>query len=403
MRSRLAVLRERNFRQLYIGQSVSVLGDGLTPVALTFAVLDLTGSATDLGLVLAAQGIPLAGLALVGGVWADRLRREWVMLASDLIRAAVQAIAAILLLAGWAHLWHLIALAATYGAAEAFFRPAAGGLMPQVAPLGRLQDANALRGLSENFGWLVGPAIAGGLIAVLSPGGVIAIDSATFLVSAAFLATLRVPRLERTAPPAGFVRELRDGWREVRSRTWLWVNFIRVSLALFLIVGPFYVLAPVVIRQSAHNAASIWGLIMAAFSLGMLIGGVGALRWRPKRPLVAVCLLSVWAGWSPAALALGLPFWVLNITELVHGLAIGLLVPIWDTTLQSHIPPQALARVTAWDWMSSLALLPLGFALVGPLSQVIGIDTTLWISASCSMLGLFTLFVRDIWRVRSRV
>ena len=168
---RLALLKLRDYRNVFIAQSVSVFGDGITPVALTFAVLDLTGSGTDLGLVLAAQSLPLASLALVGGVWADRLPRAALMVSSDLIRAAVQAMAALLLLTGTAHIWQLAVLAALHGSAEAFFRPAAGAIIPQIVPTPRLQQANALMGMSDNFGWMVGPAVAGTLVAVIGPGG----------------------------------------------------------------------------------------------------------------------------------------------------------------------------------------------------------------------------------------
>jgi MFS family permease len=216
---RLALLRIRDFRNVFLAQSISVFGDGITPVALTFAVLGLTGSATDLGLVLAAQSLPLAALSLVGGVWADRLPRATLMVASDLVRAAVQFTGAVMLLSGTAHIWQLAILAAVHGAAEAFFRPAAGAIMPQIVPLPWLQQANALMGLSDNFGWMVGPAIAGVLVAVIGPGGAIAVDGATFLVSAAFLATIRVPAVARGEAAKDFVGELRDGWREVRSRT----------------------------------------------------------------------------------------------------------------------------------------------------------------------------------------
>jgi MFS family permease len=229
---RFAALHERNFRSLFLGQSVSVLGDGITPVAITFAVLDLTGSPTDLGLVLAAQSVPLAAFALIGGVWADRLRRERVMLVSDIVRACVQATVAALLLSGRAQIWQLMVLLAVYGTAEAFFRPAWGGLLPQLVPMQRLQEANALMGISDNFGWLVGPAIAGTLIAALGPGGAIAIDAGTFVVSAAFLATIVAPPLERRRKPAAFLAELRKGWYEVRSRRWLWVMLLRTCLVL---------------------------------------------------------------------------------------------------------------------------------------------------------------------------
>ena len=167
LRDGAGALRRRDFRNVFLAQSVSVFGDGITPVALTFAVLDLTGSGTDLGLVLAAQSVPLVLLALVGGVWADRLPRAALMMASDLVRAAVQITGAVLLLTGTAQIWQLAVLAACHGAAEAFFRPAAGAILPQIVPAGELQQANALMGISDNFGWMVGPAVAGVLVAVI--------------------------------------------------------------------------------------------------------------------------------------------------------------------------------------------------------------------------------------------
>ncbi len=194
-RSRVPVLRHRDFRLLFTGQAVSVLGDALLPVALAFAILDgLDGSAAQLGLVLAAQVVPMTFLVLPAGVWADRLPRRALMLASDLGRAVVQAITAVLLLTGHAQLWQLIVLSAAYGALEAFFRPAAGGLTPALVPPDELQQANALVGLAQNAGHVLGPAAAGALLVVFSPGAALAVDAATFVVSAAFLFALREPR-----------------------------------------------------------------------------------------------------------------------------------------------------------------------------------------------------------------
>lgn len=393
---RFAALRVRNFRQLFLGQAISVIGDGLTPVAITFAVLDLTGSGTDLGIVLAAQTLPLAALALVGGVWADRLRREWVMMASDLVRAAVQATIAFLLLSGYASVWSLVVLCAAYGSAEAFFRPAAGGLMPQIVETARLQEANALMGMAENFGWMVGPAVAGILIAFIGPGGTIVIDAATFLVSAAFLATLRVPALVRTRAPAGFARELRDGWDEVRSRRWLWTMLLRTSLVLVCAVAPLQVLGPLTLLGQGHGATA-WGMVLAIFSVGMIAGGGIALRYRPKRPMITVALCGMTAAFAPLVLALGGGPWAFGAVQGLRGIAIGVLIAVWDTTLQTRVPVESLARVTAWDWMSSMALWPAGLALAGPLAEWIGVTNACWVSAIAGILAATWVFaIRDV-------
>jgi len=289
LRDGAGLLRAREFRNVFLAQSVSVFGDGITPVALTFAVLDLTGSGTDLGLVLAAQSIPLVGLALVGGVWADRLPRAAIMVTSDLIRAFAQITGATLLLTGAAQIWQLALLAALHGAAEAFFRPAAGAILPQIVPAPRLQQANALMGMSDNFGWMVGPAMAGVLVGVIGPGGAIAVDGATFLVSAAFLTTLHVPAVLRPGAAQGFLTELRGGWQEVRSRTWLWVMLLRACLVLFIVIAPFQVLGPLGLREHGYGAAA-WGWLQAVFAAGMIVGMLIAMRYRPRRPMVTVAL-----------------------------------------------------------------------------------------------------------------
>ena len=400
---RLGVLRLRDFRRVFLAQSVSVFGDGITPVALTFAVLGLTGSGTDLGLVLAAQSLPLAALALVGGVWADRLPRQKVMITSDLIRAAVQAVAAVLLLSGVARVWQLALLAAAHGAAEAFFRPAAGALLPQIVPGASLQKANALMGMSDNFGWMVGPAVAGTLVAVFGAGGAIAVDSATFIVSAVFLAGVRPPAVVKTRAAQTFVAELRDGWREVRSRTWLWVMLLRVCLVLCLVIAPFQVLGPLGLTEQGYTAAA-WGWITAVFSLGMLIGAAVALRYRPRRPMVTVTLTGATAVLSPLTLALGGGPWALGAVQGLRGVTVGVLVAVWNTALQLEVEPDALGRVVAWDWMASLALWPAGLALAGPLAEWFGVTMTSWLSFALGTVAAFwVLGVRDVWRMRTHV
>ncbi len=398
--ARLGVLRLPNFRNLFVAQTVSVIGDGITPIALTFAVLELTGSGTDLGLVLAAQTLPLALLSLVGGVWADRLRREHLMIASDLVRAAVQLTAATLLLTGVARIWHLALLAACHGAAEAFFRPAAGGLLPQIVPVRRLQQGNAMMGMSDNFGWMVGPAIAGFLVAWVGTGGAIAIDGLTFLVSATFLMQLAVPAIVRSRLPAGFVAEMRDGWREVRSRTWLWVMLLRTMLVLCIVIAPFQVLGPIALRDQGYGAAS-WGLVSAVLSAGMLLGAGIALRYRPKRPMVTVTLTGTLAIAAPLMLALGGGPFALGVVQGLRGIGIGVLVAVWNTTVQTQIPPEALGRVTAWDWMTAMGLWPAGLAIAGPASEALGVTTASWLSAGIGLVAsVWVLLVRDIWRLR---
>jgi MFS family permease len=399
---RLDILRLRNYRNLFLGETVSVIGDGLFPVAITFAVLDLTGSATDVGLVLASSSLPMVIFALVGGVWADRLRREWVMIASDLVRAAAAFAGAALLIGGQADVWSLCVMSFVYGTADAFFFPAYGALIPQLVPDDRLQEANALRGMSDSFGWFVGPAMAGALVATIGSGGAIAIDGITFLVSAGFLLTLRVPPLVRTLRRERFTAELKHGWHEVRSRTWLWTMMLRAMLVLFVTIAPLQVLGPLALTDRGYGAGQ-WGLLTGLFSLGMIFGGAAALYLRPRRPMVLIALCGTSACVPLAALAIGASLPVLYLVWILRGVTIGLFVAIWEATLQREIAGESLARVTAWDWMTASALWPLGLILAGPAAEAVGVTTACWVSAGFGLVfSLWVLAVKDVWRLRAR-
>jgi MFS family permease len=372
-------LGERQFRLLWIGQATSTLGDALIPVALAFAVLDLTGSASDFGLVLAANTVPLVAFVLIGGVWADRLPRQLVMLASDALRGTSQTIAAVLLLTDTARLWHLIVLAAVHGGAQAFFQPAATGLVPVTVSPPRLQQANALLGLSRSGGFILGPAVAGLLVAASEPGIAFAFDAGTFAVSVLSLARLRPQRTE--APPRqSFLSDLAGGWRELVSHTWLWVIVLWATTYLFAVAAPVMVLGPLVAKESLRGPRA-WGLIVAAFAVGGLAGGMLALRWKPVRPMLACCALVLLAAPSPALLALRAPAVTIAAAQLLAGIAMGFFGAVWNTTLQEHVHPDKLSRVSAYDWMGSFAFLPLGYALAGPVAEAIGISATLWIAA----------------------
>src|SRR6187431_329283 len=373
-------LRERQFRLLWLGQTTSTLGDGLVPVALAFAVIKtLDGTPTELGLVLAAETVPLVLFVLVGGVWADRLPRQMVMLVSDVIRGAVQAIAAVLLLSGTAEIWHLAVLFAIYGTADAFFQPAATGLVPATVSPQRLQQANALLGLSRSSAFVAGPAIAGVVAAVANPGTVFVVDAVTFAVSATSLALLRLPRGRRQGERHSFFADLKGGWHELVSHTWLWVIVVWASTFLCIVIAPFLTLGPVIAEQSLGGPVA-WGMIAAGFGAGSLCGGFLALRWKPERPMLVCSLLSLCIAPAMALLALRAPALLIAVAQVAGGLGMGFFGAVWQTTLQQHVPEESLSRVSAWDWMGSFAFLPLGLILAGPVSDAIGISTTLWIS-----------------------
>jgi MFS family permease len=392
-------LRERRFRLLWLGQATSTLGDGLVPVALAFAVIQtLDGSPTDLGIVLAAQSLPLVVFVLAGGVWADRLPRQMVMLVSDLIRCAVQATIAVLLLSGRAQLWQLVVLVAIYGTAQAFFQPAATGLVPATISLPRLQQANALLGLSRSLAFVVGPAVAGVVAAATNPGSVFVVDSVTFAVSATSLALLRLPRSRREGERRSFFADLKGGWHELIAHTWLWVIVAWAATFLGIVVAPWMTLGPVVAKQSLGGAAA-WGLIAAGWGAGTVCGGLIALRWKPLRPMLTCTLLVLLVAPGIALLALHAPAPLIATAQAMGGFGMGIFSAVWQTTLQQHVPEEALSRVSAWDWMGSFLFLPLGLIAAGPVADLIGISTTLWIAVAWAVLS--TLVVLCVPSVRN--
>lgn len=371
-------LRERPFRLLWLGRTASSIGDSMVPVALAFAVLDIAG-AGDLGLVLASFTVGRLVFVLAGGVWSDRLERRVVMLSADLVRGVSQGTLAVLLLTDAARVWHFVILAGVSGAATAFFVPASSGLVPQTVSPGRLQEANAFLSLSDSATHLAGPALSGLLVATTGSGVVFAIDAASYVVSASFLWTLRVPFAARAARD-GFLAEVAHGLRVIRERSWLIAAFLAFGIGNFAI-ATFFVLGPLVVREELGGAGD-WGLMMTGSAIGGLIGGVLALRLRPARPLLVsfpiVCLASLQLLFliEPFALPLQVLAAVLAVSSIVFANA------IWDTVVQQHVPRDAISRVSSVDWAISLVLMPVGFALAGPLAEAIGVDATLALAAA---------------------
>ncbi|MBD0348004.1 MAG: MFS transporter [Thermoleophilia bacterium] len=397
---RLGALSEPQFRRYFIGQATSYLGDGLLPVAISFAVLDLTGSASDLGFVLAARMVPVVAFLLVGGVWADRLPRHLVMLASDAGRGGVQTALAVLLLTGTAELWHLLALQAVYGVAEAFWRPASTGLLPTIVSPGRLHQANAIMSVTVNGAYIVGPAAAGLLVATFGAGPAIAIDAGTFAVSTVALLFLRVPRAADRAERMPFVTELRAGWSEFVARSWLWATVAVGSLYLLLVVAPIMVLGPVVADRELGGAGA-WGAIAAGIGLGTLVGAAAAGRVRPRRPILAVAVLLAGPALTALALAFAVPVALAAALGFVAGATEGFLEVVWITALQERIPLGSLSRVSAYDTLGSFVFMPVGFAVAGPAADAFGTrETLLAVAAFALFLPLLLAAVPGVRSVR---
>lgn len=380
----LGPLSERQFRLLWIGQSTSAVGDGMTFLAIAFAVLHIGGKATDLGLVFAAFFAAYVSFVLIGGVWADRLPRQLVMVAADVLRAVVQVIIGLLLLTGEAHVWQLAVGVAVYGAASAFFQPASTGLIPQTVSAGRLQQANALMSISRNGASILGPPVSGLIVAFYGPATVFMIDAATFGISAASLLLLKP--VERASPEErqSFLAELAGGWREVIARPWIAAALVAFGIsnasgAAFFILGP-------VIAERQLGGPAAWGLILTGGAIGGVIGGLLALRIRPRRPLlVGFAVMSVLA-LQPLSLVGPAPVLLIAAAFLIGLGAVELFNTWWFTMLQQHVPEHARSRVSSYDSLVSFIFQPLGFLVVGPLSQRIGSTPTLVGAASLILL-----------------
>ena len=395
MKAGLAPLREREFRLLFLGRATAVLGNAIAPVALAFAVLDITGSKTDLGLVLAARSLPQVAFMLVGGIWADRLPRHHVMVASDIVSGASQAAVAALLILGEAQIWHLVVFAAVNGTASAFFFPASQGLVPQTVPPGLLQQANALLRLALNSTFIGGAALGGVLVAAFGSGTAIAIDAATFFVGALFVAAMRIPAALRLETP-NFLAELAAGWRGFRTRTWLWVIVLQFSLVNTMQAGSMSVLGPVVAKEELGGARD-WGLIAAALPIGMVAGGIVGLHFQPRRMLLTATLAILLM--PTVLIALGFPLAVplIMVAAFVAGFGIETFGVLWDTTMQQQIPGEMLSRLYAYDMVGSIALMPVGYALAGPIAELVGVRATLWGAAAVVVaVTLPVLLVRDV-------
>ena len=389
----LDVLRLRDFRLVFGAALVSLLGDGVAPLALTFAVLDLTGSATDLGLVLAARTVGLVGSLLIGGVVADRLSRRAVMIGADVVRLATQGAIGALLVAGHASVAEIAGSQLVGGVATGFFNPASSGLIPAVS--GRwLQQANSLRGMANAAGQIAGPAIAGVVVAVTSPGIALVVDAASYGISALLLA--RVGHVGGAVETGkSFLSELRDGFSEVRARTWLWSTIVAMSLVNAVGVA-FAVLGAVIVKRHLGGPGA-WAAILAAQGAGALIGGTALLRFMPRRPLLVATLIGMIPVLPTILIAIPTPVAVIVVAALMGGIGNMVFNTLWETTLQQHIPETARSRVSSYDWFGSLALAALGFALIGPLAAAVGTSTALYLCGGVELTALSALLlVSDI-------
>jgi MFS family permease len=397
---RLAPLAERPYRLFFSASTISTLGDSVAGIALAFAVLDLTGTPKPLYLAIVFAGRQLANGALVlyGGVLSDRLPRNRILVGAAIGQCAAQAATAAVVLSGSATLALLVVLQVAYGAADAFVIPAETGLVPQTVSDERLQEANALRGMMRNLIFVVGPAIGGVIVVAGSPGIALAIDAASFAGAALLLARIRIPPRAAPAEHPHFLRELREGWREFTSRTWLWSTVVVFGIGNFFFMF-WPVLGPTVAKEHLGGAGA-WAKILVANGIGAVIGGAFALRYRPKLPLVSCILWPMLVCVQLVTLALHAPTWVIASASFFAGLGIAVHLTLWFTIFQREVPEHAQSRVSSYDSLGSFVLTPLGLVAAGLVAAGIGTSNAAWLAAGAILLlNSSMLLIPSVWRV----
>ena len=397
---RFPVLGYRDFRLLLADRLLAPAAFAFSMVGVSFAVLDATGSTADLSYVLAAQILPALVFALAGGIFADRFAPQRVIVAANLMIAAGEGGFGLLVLLGQPRLWQMIALETLTGAGMAVFYPASQALLPRLVPDHLLQEASAMSRLAMNAAQMAGAAIAGVFVAAAGPGWALATCGIGMLGTVPMLLAIRAPGAKRTEHH-NMLRELRDGWSAFASRKWLWVTTLQYSVVLAAWYGAFDVLGPVVAREHLGGAAA-WGLITAADAVGLIIGGVIAMRLTVQRPIVGVVLIGATCAITPLALAMLLPLPLICVAAVGLGIALEVMMVQWTVTMARNIPPDLLARVSAYDVLGAVGAMPVGALVAGPLAAAIGVSATQYGAAALILIAsALALIPREVRTMRT--
>ena len=409
---RLPVLGWRDFRLLLADRLLAPAAFAFSLVGVSFAVLDATGSTADLSYVLAAQIAPSLVFSVIGGIVADRIPPQRVIVAGNAMIALGEGTFGVLILAGHPRLWQMIVLETVTGTGMAVFYPASQALLPRLVPGNLLQQASAVSRLAMNAGQMGGAVLAGLCVAAFGPGWALAVCGAGILCSVPMLLSIRARPVPAAAAPAaragaawatagaGMLRDLRDGWSEFRSHTWLWVIVAQFGVVLMAWYGGFQILGPVVARAHLGGPAA-WGAITAAESVGLVAGGVLSLRFAPRRPMLLVVLIGGAIAISPLSLAMLWPLPLVCCASFGLGVTLEIMMVQWTVALARNIPPGRLARVSAYDALGSVMAMPVGALIAGPLAAAVGVSATQYGAAALILVvSALALIPHDIrkWR-----
>jgi MFS family permease len=393
--STLAAFRSRDFRLLWGGQTISFIGDAAFIVALGWRVTDLTGKASSLGFVLAVESLAMLATLLWGGVLADRYSRRLLMIGSDIARAGVMTVFFALDASGHLGMNAILVLALLFGAADGFFQPAFGGIVPLVVETPMLASANSWIGIARQGSAIVGPALAATLYGTAGPTTVWGIEAGSFLVSAGALWLAR-PRAIEPSPQLGMRKELAEGFRYVMSVPWIWTGIAAATLILMVAMSPYTVLLPRVVQGHYHRGVGSYGLLFSAMAAGMVAGSLAWARWHPRKWRVAICFAAFGINDLGIVVLAVSPWYELAVVSAAwRGFWIGIGIASWLTLISELVPERLLSRVLSFDYFGSFALTPVGFVLAGVAATVIAPTTILAVGGA---LGAILWFVPLLWR-----
>ena len=402
---RFQVLGIRDFRLLVGDRLLAMSSVGFSLVGVSFAVLNVTGSPTDLSYVLAAQIAPTLVFTLLGGVLADRISPQVVLIAANLAVMTGEGGFGILVLTTHPPLWAMIALESLTGTGSAMLSPSQQALLPRVVSAELLQEASSISRLGMNSGQMAGAAVGGLVVAAVGPGWALLASGVCMSGTIPMLLSIRVRRspadaMAREHQPS-MLRELREGWTEFRSHTWLWATVIQYCLTMMAWNAGFQVLGPVVARQHLGGPAA-WGAITACEGVGLILGGIVSLRYTPRRPMMLVAGTGGALGLSPLALGLSLPLAVICVVAFALGALVEVMMVQWTVAMTTRIPSDKIARVSSYDTLGSVCAMPIGALVAGPLSAAIGVPSTEFAAAALmAVVAALTFIPRDIRTIQS--
>lgn len=384
------------FTALAASRFISNVGNGISPVALAFGVLALPGATgKDLSIVMAARMFPMIALMLFGGVVGDRFKRNRIVGGADIIGSGFAAVSAISLIINHSSVFLLALMGALFGVLNALWWPAMSGVLPEVLPKEKLQHGNAVIALTTNIGYVVGALLGGILVTAFGSGWALLVDAISFLVAGIIVWNLDLPTIIRENVKTVF-QDLKSGWHEFISRSWVVAVVVAFAVVNLAYESMLQILGPLNFSKF-DNGPQFWSYNLAALTAGMLSGSIISLKVHFARPLLfAMVIISATAIWD-FSLAFSAPIWFSLICAFLAGIAVDIFMVIWNTSLQTHIPEESYSRVVAYDAFGSFGLSPIGIAAAGPLAELFGVSTMLYITGSLTLLAaLATLAVKSV-------